>query len=172
MALVGGNTWLAHIVSGTIISLAAFVAALAYLYALARDYLDDAQARTALWMLAAYPFALFYGAIYTESLFLLTAVGSIYHFRRQEWWRAAAWACLAGLTRPNGFLLGAVLGTMAITPWLPAWLAGGSSGARSPQTCRPDGKRGWTLSRPSPLASWSRAPPASGCCSTRPTCGR
>ncbi len=126
MALVGGNTWLAHIVSGTIISLAAFVAALAYLYALARDYLDDAQARTALWMLAAYPFAIFYGAIYTESLFLLAAVGSIYHFRRREWWRAAAWACLAGLTRPNGFLLGAVLGTMAVTPWLPAWLAGGT----------------------------------------------
>jgi Mannosyltransferase (PIG-V) len=148
LALVGGNTWLAHIVSGTIISLAAFVAALAYLYALARDYLDEAQARTALWMLAAYPFALFYGALYTESLFLLTAVGSIYHFRRREWWRAAAWACLAGLTRPNGFLLGAALGTLAITPWLPAWLAGGTL-ERSPRTSA-QRDRGWTLSAAAP----------------------
>ncbi len=125
-ALVGGNTWLAHVVSGTIISLAAFVAALAYLFALARDYLDEAQSRTALWLLAAYPFALFYGALYTESLFLLTAVGAFYHFRRREWWAAAAWAALAGLTRPNGFLLGAALGTLALTPLLPPWLTGGT----------------------------------------------
>ena len=95
-ALVGGNTWLAHVVSGTLISLAAFVAALIYLFALARDYLDEAQSRTALWMLAAFPFALFYGALYTESLFLLTAVGAFYHFRRREWWAAAAWGPLAG----------------------------------------------------------------------------
>ena len=125
-AMLGGNTWLAHVLSGTIISLGAFVAGLAYLYALARDYLDEAEATTALWLLAAYPFALFYGALYTESLFLLTAVGAFYHFRRREWWRAAAWACLAGLTRPNGFLLGAALGTLAISPWLPSWLAGGT----------------------------------------------
>ena len=35
-------------------------------------------------MLAAYPFALFFGALYTESLFLLAAVGAFYHFRRRE----------------------------------------------------------------------------------------
>ena len=32
--------------------------------------------------MAAFPFALFYGALYTESLFLLGAVGAFYHFRR------------------------------------------------------------------------------------------
>ncbi len=134
-ALIGGNTWLAHVVAGTCISLGSFVAALAYLYALARDYLDEAQAKTALWLLAAYPFAIFYGALYTESLFLLTAIGAFYHFRRREWWRAAGWACLAGLTRPNGFLLGAALGTLAISPWLPSWLAGGAL-ERTPRTPR------------------------------------
>ena len=39
-----------------------------------------------------------------------------------------------GLTRPNGFLLGAALGTLAVTPLLPPWLTGGTlERAREPQ---------------------------------------
>ena len=43
----------------------------------------------AIWLLAAYPFAIFFGAIYTESLFLLGTVGAFYHFSRQQFGRAA-----------------------------------------------------------------------------------
>ncbi len=63
------------------------------------------RAATAVWMIAAYPFALFYGAIYTESVFLLGAAGAFYHFRRRELVKAAAWGLLVGLTRPNGCFL-------------------------------------------------------------------
>ena len=37
---------------------------------------------TAVTLLAAYPFAVFFSAAYTEGLFLLTLVGAVYHFRR------------------------------------------------------------------------------------------
>jgi hypothetical protein len=77
------------------------------------------------WLLAGYPFAVFYGAVYTESLFLVGATGAFYHFRRRELWRAAAWGLLVGLTRPNGGFLALPLGVLALTPWLPAWMAGG-----------------------------------------------
>jgi hypothetical protein len=80
-------------------------------------------------MIAAYPFALFYGAIYTESVFLLGATGAFYHFRRRELMKAAGWGLLVGLTRPNGCFLSIPLAMMVIAPWLPAWLAGGGSNA-------------------------------------------
>ena len=41
-------------------------------------------------LLATYPFAFFFSAAYTESLFLLTIVGACYHFERDELWRGVA----------------------------------------------------------------------------------
>ena len=72
-----------------------------------RSASDRAGAAVAL--LAAYPFAVFFSAPYTESLFLLGAVAAIYHFRRGELVPAAAWGLLVGLTRPNGCFLSVVL---------------------------------------------------------------
>src|SRR6185312_4198471 len=71
LGLLGGNTMAAFVVGGTIASALLFLVALAYLYRLAREDLADEQAMAALWLIAAFPFALFYGAIYTESLYLL-----------------------------------------------------------------------------------------------------
>ena len=59
------------------IALAAFLWAAWYFGALAREMMDEPRARAALWLLAAYPFALFYSAAYTESLFLLAALGDV-----------------------------------------------------------------------------------------------
>jgi hypothetical protein len=118
--LLGGGDGAFHL-AGTLVSLTAFLGALVYLYPLAREHLDDDQSRTALWLLAAYPFALFYGAIYTESFFLLGAVGTFYHARRREFVAAGLWAFMVGLTRPNGFLLSVPLALMAVSPWLPRW---------------------------------------------------
>ena len=101
-ALMLGNKMGMLVVGGTIVSVACFVIALIYLFQLAREPLSDDQAATALWFLAAYPFALFFGAIYTESLYLAGAIGAFYHLRRGELVRAGAWGLLVGLTRPNG----------------------------------------------------------------------
>lgn len=102
-------TWI-----GLVISLAAFFWALWYFSRLAHEILDGRRASLAVLLLAAYPFALFYGAAYTESLFLLAALGAWYHFRHRSWAVAALWGLLAGLCRPNGFFLSLPLGLLAI----------------------------------------------------------
>ena len=123
--LLGGAST-AYLLGGTLVSLGAFFWALAYLFRFARDTLGDAdQAEAAMWMLAAYPFAIFFSAVYSESLYLLGVVGAFYHFRRREFVRAGLWGLLAGLDRAPGCFLSVSLGFMAIAPWLPSWLVGG-----------------------------------------------
>jgi hypothetical protein len=56
-------------------------------------------------LIACYPFAIFYGAFYTESFFLLGAVGAMRELHAGRPAAAGAFGLLAGLTRPNGFLL-------------------------------------------------------------------
>lgn len=103
--------------TGVGLSLVAFFLALGYFLRLARDELQDEDAAvTAVMLLAAYPFAVFFSAAYTEGLFLLTLVGAVYRFRRDQLWCAAAWGFVCGLTRPNGAFLSIVLGLMAVTP--------------------------------------------------------
>lgn len=60
-------------------------------------------------LLCAYPFAIFFSAPYTEAMFLMAAVGAFAHLEAGSGWRAACYAALAGLTRPNGFLLAVAL---------------------------------------------------------------
>ena len=142
--LLGGAST-SFILAGTLVSFGAFFWGLVYLFRLARDLLaDDDVAEAAVWMIAAYPFALFYGAIYTESVFLLGAAGAFYHFRRRELVKAAGWGLLVGLTRPNGCFLSIPLALMAIAPWLPAWLSGGGDDGES-NAIPPGGRSGRAL---------------------------
>src|SRR4051812_2405332 len=110
-----GGSMVGYVAAGMIISTAAFFAALVYLYAFARDRYGDDIAAGAIWLLAAYPFALFFSALYTESLFLLGAAGAFYHFSKQQFGRAAAWGVLVGLTRVNGAFLVVPLAVLAIS---------------------------------------------------------
>lgn len=109
-----GGDMIGYVAAGTIISIASFFGALVYLYAFARDRYGDDVASGSIWLLAAYPFAIFFGALYTESLFLLGTLGALYHFSRQEFGRAACWGLLVGLTRLNGSLLALPLALLAI----------------------------------------------------------
>jgi hypothetical protein len=102
--------------AGTLLSMVAFAWAARYLYRLARDLMDADRAQTAVLLTCLYPFALFYSAAYTESLFLLAMLGAWYHLRRDERWPAFAWGLLAGLTRPNGCLLSIPLALLVLTP--------------------------------------------------------
>ena len=121
--LMGGRLT-GDVAAGVVVSVACFFGALVYLFLLARRFVDDDASESAVWLLAAYPFAIFYSAIYSESLFLLGAVAAFYHFSREEVGRAALWGVLVGLTRPNGFLLAAPLLVLATAAWLPASFAG------------------------------------------------
>jgi hypothetical protein len=113
-----------YIFAGLFVSFAAFFGALVYLYALARETLDDEEAQYALWLIGAYPFAVFFGAVYTESLFLLSVAATFYHFTRRQFWRASLWGLLIGLTRAPGCLMSIPLAILAVEPWLPRALAG------------------------------------------------
>ena len=117
MRVVGrllGGEMTGYVAAGMIVSIASFFGALVYLYAFARDRYGDDVASGTIWLLAAYPFAIFFGALYTESLFLLGTVGALYHFSRQQFGRAACWGLLVGLTRLNGALLVLPLALLAI----------------------------------------------------------
>lgn len=104
-AMLFGNGMPAYVGAAVAVSLAFFVIALVYLHEMAAADLPADSAVTALWLLAAFPFALFYGAIYSESLYLAAALGAFYHLRKGELTAASAWGLTAGLARPNGFLL-------------------------------------------------------------------
>jgi hypothetical protein len=96
----------AYILAGLALSHAAFLWALVLLHRLARDMTGNAATAASVVLLAAcYPFAIFYGAFYTESFFLLGAVGAMHELRAGRPAAAGFFGLLAGLTRPNGFLL-------------------------------------------------------------------
>lgn len=87
------------------VSLASFFAALALLHRLTAIELGERHARPALLLLAFFPTALFYGIPYTESLFLLLAVGAFLAARSGRWALAGVILALASATRAPGLLL-------------------------------------------------------------------
>jgi hypothetical protein len=99
--------------AGVVISLASFLWALTYFVRLGRDLIGAERAASAALLLAAYPFALFFSAPYTESLFLLASLGALHHFRRGEWLASSCWGLLLGLTRPNGCFVSVPLAILA-----------------------------------------------------------
>ena len=108
-----------------LVSLLAFAWGLVWLYRLAREHLDAQATQAALLLLAAYPFAIFFSAAYSESLMLLAVVAAFYQFRHERWFAAAGWGLLAGVTRTNGFLLAGPLGVIALRQLLARRAAGG-----------------------------------------------
>jgi hypothetical protein len=109
-ALIGGYPMLA----GVLISLMAFTGALAVLYRLAVLEIGDEYAWRVVLLVAVFPYALFFSAVYTESLFFLLTVGAFYAMRRRYLGWAALCGLAAGLTRPNGVWLALPLACIAL----------------------------------------------------------
>jgi hypothetical protein len=99
---------------GLLIALVSFLGALIYLYRLCRPLVGHDRAVSTMWLLAAYPFAVYFGAPYTESVFLLACLGAFFHLSRGEPAASAAWGLLAGASRPNGFFLAAPLALIVL----------------------------------------------------------
>jgi len=102
---VFGGSHAALLVAAFLVSLAAFVAALVLLYRLTELELGRRLARPTLLLLAVFPAAVYFGAPYSESLFLLLAVGAFYAARTDRWAWAGVCAGLASATRSAGLLL-------------------------------------------------------------------
>ncbi|HKI67722.1 MAG TPA: mannosyltransferase family protein [Solirubrobacterales bacterium] len=87
------------------VSLSGFFAALTLLHRLAVIEIGERYAKPALMLLAFFPAALFFGIPYSESLFLLLAVGAFLAARTGHWATAGVVLALASATRVPGLLL-------------------------------------------------------------------
>lgn len=92
-------------VVGLVISNVSFLFALILLYRLVRLDFSEEVARRTIWLTAFFPTAFYFSALYTESLFLLVTVASIYYGRTGRWGRASIALGLAALTRNTGVLV-------------------------------------------------------------------
>jgi Mannosyltransferase (PIG-V) len=104
-----------HLIAGLLISNASFFFGLLYLYKLLEHEYDRAVARRAIFYVSIFPTAVFFSAVYTESLFFMLTVASFYYMRARSWWLAGIFGCFAALTRVEGVLL--------IVPFLIEWYA-------------------------------------------------
>ena len=95
----------ALLIAAYAVALAAFLGALVLLHRLVSLELGRPVAGPALLLLAVFPAAVFFGAPYSESLFLLLAVGAFYAARTDRWAWAGAAAAGAAATRSAGVLL-------------------------------------------------------------------
>jgi hypothetical protein len=93
------------LVAGVLISLVSFLVALVLLERLASLDLPPEAARLTVTLTAFCPFAFFFSALYTESLFLALSVAAIYLARRDRWAAAGALGGLAAATRNSGVVL-------------------------------------------------------------------
>jgi Mannosyltransferase (PIG-V) len=93
------------IVAGIVLSSACTIGGLYLLHRLtALDHGRDTARRT-VWIVACFPMAFAFSAVYTEGLFLLLSVGAFYAARLGRWGTAAAVGLLAAATRSAGVLL-------------------------------------------------------------------
>ncbi len=94
-----------YLASGLLISHISLVFALYYLYQLVKMDYPAATAKDTLILLMIFPTAFFFGAVYSESFFLLLAVLSFYLARRQKFFLACLLATFASATRFTGIFL-------------------------------------------------------------------
>ena len=91
--------------SAYVVSLACFAGALWLLERLVALERGERVAAATVWLLALFPAALFFGAPYSESLFLLVSIGAFYAARTGHWATAGALAAGAAATRSAGIVL-------------------------------------------------------------------
>lgn len=128
--LAGGKSHAA--LGGIVVSQLALLGAMLLLSYFTRDrnskrLTDD----PALWMVCA-PMALFFQAMYSESLFIMLTIGAALTFSQKRYAWAMGLAFLAGLTRPTAitfcipFLWAAVVAWRRGERWWPAFLCAGA----------------------------------------------
>ena len=108
--LLTGDTLL----SGLLVANTALLAAVMLLHLLVANEFDQPIADRAVWYLLIYPASFFGSAIYSESLFLLLSIASLFLARKGRWWAAGVASILGAMTRFMGILLAPLL----VVEWL------------------------------------------------------
>ena len=104
-----GSATGSHLIAGLIISNAASFLGLLYLYKLIEHEYNRHVAQRATFYVSIFPTAIFFSAVYAESLFLFLTVASFYYVRERRWVTAGIFGFLAAATRAEGVLLAAPL---------------------------------------------------------------
>ncbi|HYB28709.1 MAG TPA: mannosyltransferase family protein [Solirubrobacteraceae bacterium] len=98
---VVGSTW----VAGVLISVLASIVAFELVRRLTELELGAKAANSAIALLAFTPMALYFSAVYSESVFLALSAGTLYAARRRRWASAGGLGTIAAATRVTGVLL-------------------------------------------------------------------
>lgn len=102
-----------HLVAGLVVSNVALFFGLLFLYKLVDHEFDRGVARRAIFYISIFPTAVFFSAVYTESLFFMLTVASFYYMRERRWLLAGLIGLFAAMTRVEGVLL--------IVPFIIEW---------------------------------------------------
>lgn len=94
-----------YLASGLLISHVSFIAALIIFYKLIRIDRGSTTAKRIILFFLLFPTSFYFGAVYSESLFLALVLGCFYCARRQRWWPAGLLGAFASATRIFGILL-------------------------------------------------------------------
>lgn len=103
--LFGGIFPGSYYIGGLLLANLCFYCALVLFYKLLLEHFDAAIALRALYYMAFAPYALFFFAGYTESLFVLLCIASFIVLQRgqpRDWWFAGVLGFLTALTRSSG----------------------------------------------------------------------
>ncbi len=111
--ILGGHP----LAAGFLVSHAATFGSMVALYFLTAGEFDERTARRSVLYLALFPTSFFLLAPYSESLFLLLALVSLWAARRRWWWLAGVAGAGASATRNLGILLVIPLAIEAIHQW-------------------------------------------------------
>jgi len=100
-----GGSGAAFDIAGIIVSNAAGLVAVTYLYLLVRCEFSSRIASRAVCYLILFPTSFYLSAVYSESFFLACTIACIYYARQRRWWLAGMCGAFASLVRIQGFLL-------------------------------------------------------------------
>jgi hypothetical protein len=100
-----GRSPFAIYLGGIVVSWVAFVVAMIAISYLASLDLPRRRAERAAVLTAIFPFAFFFGVVYTESTFLMFTVTTFYLFRTRRWIAGGVCGALATASRVNGILM-------------------------------------------------------------------
>ncbi|KKS44799.1 MAG: hypothetical protein UV07_C0003G0034 [Candidatus Azambacteria bacterium GW2011_GWB1_42_17] len=94
-----------YVVSGLLISNLSFLVSLMFLVRIIKLDFSYLKAPAVIAILLLFPTSLYFGSVYTESLFLALVTGSFYFARTKKWWLAGILGALASYTRFVGIFL-------------------------------------------------------------------
>lgn len=103
----------AFAVAGIVISNICFLVAIALLVVITTEVAGERVALHTVLLFCVAPFSFFFNAAYSESLFLVLVLLSLWFARRGQWWAAGMCAALGSATRLVGLAIGPALLFMA-----------------------------------------------------------